>query len=138
LTSADSSYAIKEQHSIPRYWKAARPADRSETINLQIGFKQRNEGVVERHLPKISDPSHVRYGQHLSAKEIADIVRPCSESISMVKAWLLEHSITELDDAPSQDWISIVVSIQRAEGLVHTSYSKYEHVQGHIINPASE
>jgi tripeptidyl-peptidase-1 len=138
LVSAGSSYAIKERHSIPRSWKAAGRADRSENINLQIGLKQRNEGVVERHLLEISDPSHVRYGQHLSAKEIADIVRPSSESISMVKAWLLEHGITELDDAPSQDWISIVVSIETAEELLHTSYSKYEHVQGHVINRASE
>jgi len=55
-----------------------------------------------------------------------------------VKAWLVEHGIADADCAPAQDWISIVVPIEKAEELLQTSYSKYEHKQGHTINRATE
>ncbi|KAK6440992.1 hypothetical protein LTR95_002775 [Oleoguttula sp. CCFEE 5521] len=133
-----STYAVKERHHVPRSWKPVGAADKSETINLQIGLKQSNEGTVERHLMEVSDPAHARYGNHLTAAEIADIIRPADDTISMVHAWLREHGIENLDVAPAKDWISIVVPIEKAEQLLQTSYSKYKHVNGDTVNRAPE
>ena len=139
LPSARSaSYAVKERHAVPRAWTAVGEADKSETINLQIGIKQRNEGLVERHLIEVSDPSHARYGQHLSAKEIADIVRPSDDSVNMVHEWLAEHGIEDFDYTPAKDWVTIVVPIEKAEELLQTKYSKFEHHTGATINRAPE
>lgn len=133
-----SNYAVKERHTVPRSWTAIGPADKFESINLQIGIKQRNEGLVERHLIEVSDPEHERYGQHLSAAEVSDIIKPEDESIRLVHKWLQEHNIDDIDYSPSKDWISIVVPIEKAEELLQTSYTKFEHTTGHALSRAPE
>lgn len=133
-----SSYAVKESHAVPHTWTAVGPADKSETINLQIGLKQSNEGEIERQLLEISNPDHERYGQHLSAAEIADIVRPAADSKAAVHQWLVEHGIHEIGYSPADDWISIVVPIEKAEELLQTSYTKYTHRDGSTLSRAAE
>lgn len=133
-----SSYAVKESHAVPRTWTAVGPADKSETINLQIGLKQSNEGEIERHLLEISNPTHERYGQHLSAAEVADIVRPAADSKAAVHQWLVEHGIHEIGYSPADDWVSIVVPIEKAEELLQTSYTKYAHSDGSTLSRAAE
>jgi len=133
-----ASYAVKESHPVPRVWTAVGPADKSETINLQIGLKQSNEGAIERHLLEISNPDHKRYGQHLSADQVADIVRPAADSKNLVHQWLVEHGINEIGYSPANDWISIVVPIEKAEELLQTSYTKYAHRDGATLSRAAE
>jgi tripeptidyl-peptidase-1 len=137
-TASSDNYQVKERHAVPRAWKAAGPADKRETINLQIGLTQRNEGLVERHLIEVSDPSHERYGQHLTAAEVADIVRPDAESINQVHAWLAEHGISDIDYSPAKDWISIAIPIEKAEELLQTTYTKFEHRDGFSVSRAPE
>ncbi|KAM0715799.1 hypothetical protein Q7P37_008313 [Cladosporium fusiforme] len=133
-----SNYLVKERHAVPQAWTATGPANKRDSINLQIGLKQRNEGLVERHLLEVSDPTHSRYGQHLTAAEIADIIRPHDDSISQVHSWLEEHGIQDIDYSPAKDWISIVVPIEKAEELLQTTYSKFEHRDGHSVSRAPE
>jgi len=137
-TVESANYQVKETHAVPRSWKAAGPANKRESINLQIGLKQRNEGLVERHLLEVSDPDHERYGQHLTAAEIADIVRPEDASIKQVHEWLDAHGIEDIDYSPAKDWISIVVPIEKAEELLQTKYFKYEHLDGHSVSRTPE
>ncbi|KAK4545880.1 hypothetical protein LTR36_002444 [Oleoguttula mirabilis] len=133
-----STYTLKERHAVPRAWTAVGPASKSETINLQIGLKQRNEGLVERHLVEVSDPAHARYGQHLTAAEIHDMVSPTDETIDLVHDWLMEHGISRSAMNPSKDWISIVVPIEKAEELLQTSYSSFRHSDGSTVSRAPE
>jgi tripeptidyl-peptidase-1 len=137
-TASSDNYQVKERHAVPRAWKAAGPADKEETINLQIGLTQRNEGLVERHLIEVSDPSHERYGQHLTAAEVADIVRPDAESINQVHAWLAEHGIEDIDYSPAKDWISIAIPIEKAEELLQTTYTKFQHRDGFTVSRTPE
>lgn len=137
-TVSSTNYQVKERHAVPSAWKAAGPANKRESINLQIGLKQRNEGLIERHLIEISDPSHERYGQHLTAAEVADIIRPEDASVSQVHEWLVEHGVSDIDYSPAKDWISIVIPIEKAEELLQTSYTKFEHLDGHSISRAPE
>lgn len=133
-----SEYAVKERHIVPRGWTDAGPASKSEVINLQIGLKQRNEGVVEQHLIEVSDPMHPRYGQHLTAAEIHDIVAPAEESVALVHSWLMEHGINEIGHNPSKDWVSVIVPLEKAEELLNTKYSKYVHEDGTTISRTPE
>jgi tripeptidyl-peptidase-1 len=137
-TVESANYQVKETHAVPRSWKATGPANKRESINLQIGLKQRNEGLVERHLLEVSDPDHERYGQHLTAAEIADIVRPEDASVKQVHEWLAAHGIEDIDYSPAKDWISIIVPIEKAEELLQTKYFKYEHLNGDSISRAPE
>ena len=137
-SKARSEYAVKERHAVPLSWTNIGPASKSEKVHLQVGLKLRNEGVVEQHLLEVSDPKHARYGQHLSAEEIHDIVSPSEESVELVQAWLVEHGITNLAYSPSKDWVHIIVPIEKAEELLQTSYSTFQHWDGSTLNRAPE
>ncbi|KAK3720454.1 hypothetical protein LTR37_003867 [Vermiconidia calcicola] len=116
-----------------------RPASQNENIHLQIGLKQRNEGVVEQHLIEISDPNHARYGQHLSVDEIHDIISPSADTITLVHAWLLDHNIHDAAFSPSKDWVSVVIPIGKAEKLLQTSYKEFKHDEdGSTLSRAPE
>jgi tripeptidyl-peptidase I len=136
--TARSDYAVKERHAVPGAWTAVGDAPKSEVINLHIGLKQRNEGVIEQHLLEVSDPNHARYGEHLTADEVNSIVAPADESIDLVHEWLLEHGVTNFGYSPAKDWISIVTTIEKVEELLQTKYSKYRHHDGSTVSRAQE
>ncbi|CAJ2509324.1 Uu.00g143500.m01.CDS01 [Anthostomella pinea] len=133
-----ASYAVKERHVVPQAWTESGAADKSQLLNLQIGLKQQNEGVVEQHLVEISDPNHQRYGNHLSASEVHDLVTPSDETVDAVRSWLHEHGISNHGLSPAKDWISVVVPIEKAEELLHTKYSTFVHKDGSTLNRAPE
>lgn len=136
--STRSNYAIKERHIVPRSWTRLGEASKSETIHLQIGLKQQNEGQIEEHLLEISDPKHLRHGQHMTLDEIREIVQPSDETQELVKAWLEEHGIMHGVHSPTKDFIHVVLPIEKAEELLQTSYSTYEHADGSTISRAPE
>lgn len=131
-------YVVKERHYAPVGWQNIGPAVKEEVIHLQIGLRQGTEGEVERHLEEVSDPGHSRYGQHLTAEEIHDLVKPSSESVELVKAWLADHGIADHSFNPSQDWVSIVVPIEKAEQMLDTTYSRYKHKDGSELSRTHE
>nr|POE75449.1 tripeptidyl-peptidase sed2 [Quercus suber] len=132
------SYAVKESHPVPRGWSAvSRPHD-AQMINLQIGLKQSNEDVLDKHLSEVSDPSHHRYGQYLSAEEIHELVKPADEAIEMVHAWLREHDVSSVSVAPAKDWINVVLPVSKVEELLETKYSVYKHTDGSSLVRAPE
>ncbi|KAK5136110.1 hypothetical protein LTR08_004160 [Meristemomyces frigidus] len=136
--SLGSTYALKERHAVPHAWTAVGPAPKSQVISLQIGLKQSNEGVVEQHLIEVSDPTHPRYGQHLTAAEVHALTAPSDDTVDLVQDWLLEHGISRTALSPAKDWISIVVPIAKAEELLQTSYSTFKHRDGSEISRAPE
>ena len=89
-----TSHSIKERHQVPDGWIFVRRAPLHSEIQLQIGLKQGRFRELERHLNEgelvahlfrlskttralanvlvvysVSDPSHIRYGRHLTADE---------------------------------------------------------------------
>ncbi|KAF2161061.1 hypothetical protein M409DRAFT_69933 [Zasmidium cellare ATCC 36951] len=133
-----STYAVKERHIVPRSWTRVGSASKHETIHLQIGLKQQNEGQIEEHLLEISDPNHHRHGQHMSAEEIREIIQPSDETQELVRAWLEEHGISHGVHSPSKDFIHVVLPIEKAEELLQTEYSIFEHADGSTISRAPE
>lgn len=133
-----SSYAVKERHPVPRSWTASGPAPKSEMITLQIGLKQQNEGEIERHLVEISDPEHARYGEHLSAAEVHDLVTPSDETVELVHEWLREHGLSTFSMGPAKDWVMVHVPISKAEELLQTSYQTFTHADGSTLSRAPE
>lgn len=137
-TTSSQSYAVKERHAVPRGWTAESRASGSQLINLQIGLKQRNQDILERHVVQVSNPSHARYGQYLSASEINDLIAPSADTIDLVRAWLFENDIPTATLSPTKDWISVTLPIEKVEELLDTTYSNYRHVDGSALVRAPE
>lgn len=84
----------------------------------------------------MSDPSHERYGQHLSSAEVNDLVKPADDSLRLVHDWLLDHGIeTEnLKYSAARDWVKVSLRVEEIERLLDTKYSVYRHEDGsHLV-----
>jgi tripeptidyl-peptidase-1 len=126
-------YAVKERHDIPPSWSEVGEAPKEHILHLQIGLKQSNEDVLETHLREISDPKHHRYKQYLSLEEIARLTEPSKETQERVEAWLHDHGVREyIWNEPSRDWISVNITIEKAEILLQTKYSTYLHLESSV------
>ncbi|KAK6596575.1 Pro-kumamolisin [Botrytis cinerea] len=132
---ARTPYAVKETHYPPAQWQRVGPARSNHMVNLQIGLKQGQFDELERHLYEVSDPDHHRYGQHLSADEVNDLVKPSDETHNLVHEWLQDNNIepASLEYSPAKDWIKVTISIEDIESLLDTEYSTYQHEDGEYI-----
>ncbi|KAK7055953.1 Pro-kumamolisin, activation domain-containing protein [Favolaschia claudopus] len=63
-------------------------------LTLRLALKQNNIAGLEKKLYAVSDPASVEYGQHLSADEVAEFVKPTADTLSSVTAWLAEHDLS--------------------------------------------
>jgi tripeptidyl-peptidase-1 len=84
----------------------------------------------------VSDPAHPRYGQHLTADDISELVKPTNETIAQVQSWLLENNIPEdrLEYSPAKDWIKVTLPVKSIELLLDTKYSVFKHEDGsHLV-----
>ncbi|OAL52778.1 tripeptidyl-peptidase 1 precursor [Pyrenochaeta sp. DS3sAY3a] len=133
--SARSPYVVKETHFVPKEWTKLERAHGDKTIQLQIGLKQGRFDELDRHLHEVSDPDHSRYGQHLSADEVDELVAPTSETHDLVHDWLLENGIDveELGYSTAKDWIIVHLPISRVESLLDTEYHNYKHKDGSVV-----
>ncbi|RYP09762.1 hypothetical protein DL764_001097 [Monosporascus ibericus] len=123
-------YEVKESHFVPRGWKKLDRAPENHVIDLQIGVKQGNFAALEKQLYEVSDPSHERYGQHLSAEDVRELVKPSDESLSLVHEWLDAHGIAPSAYSSAKDWIKVSLPVDAVERLLDTEYHTYEHADG--------
>lgn len=131
LSVSYSDYAVKDAHHIPRSFSWVGPAPKHHVVNLRIGLKQSKFDELERHLYEVSDPDHERYGQHLSAEEVNELVKPSEKTTALVRTWLEEHGISNVLEASSAgDWLEVKLPIGAVESLLNAEYSVYRHVDG--------
>lgn len=122
---------VRETHLVPRdfTWESVAPADHQ--IRLQVALKQDRFHELERHLFEISDPDHARYGQHLSAAQVNELLSPSHETLALIKEWLHSHISPEaVTYSPAKDFLSITLPVAKVEELLETKYSVYRHIDG--------
>ncbi|KAF3064317.1 Tripeptidyl-peptidase sed3 [Daldinia childiae] len=126
-------YRVKDTHHVPRDWKRVRRAPADHVIDLQIGVKQSNFPELERHLYEVSDPDHPRYGQHLSADEVKELVKPTDETLNLIHEWLADNDVTPSGYSSAKDWITVSLPVKAIERLLDTEYHVYEHKDGGVV-----
>lgn len=80
----------------------------------------------------VSDPSHQRYGKHLTADEVHDLVKPAAETSDAVHEWLADNGILASDCSytPAKDWIKVKLPVAKVEELLDTTYHSYINEDG--------
>ncbi|OCH96339.1 subtilisin-like protein [Obba rivulosa] len=114
---------------IPRGWELHGPAPADYRFDLRIGLKQARIAELITALYEVSDPAHLRYGQHLSKEEVDALVAPHSDSVDLVESWIAAHDIdtSACHHSDGGDWLSIEVSVAEAERILGTQYNVYRH-----------
>ncbi|KAM3069072.1 hypothetical protein ACMFMG_004253 [Clarireedia jacksonii] len=124
-----SPYALKESHHVPRKWARIGAAPSEHMLNLRIGLRQDRFDELEQALWEVSDPTHQRYGQHLSSSQVDELVKPSNDSLELVHQWLADNGIesARLDYSRAKDWIKVSLPVKEVESLLDTKYSIFKH-----------
>ncbi|KAG6886113.1 hypothetical protein C0993_002632 [Termitomyces sp. T159_Od127] len=115
---------------VPRGWQYHSSAPADYEFSMRIALKQDNIDALIANLWETSDPTHARYGQHLTPAEAEALVAPHPDSREAVNAWLEHHGIPDENIAYSTgggEWITIRVSVAEAERMLDTKYNVYHH-----------
>ncbi|KAK0457859.1 peptidase S8/S53 domain-containing protein [Desarmillaria tabescens] len=126
---------LLEKHSwaeVPRGWEWVSKPDPGSVIELRIGLKKDRVDELISSLYEVSTPNHNRYGKHLSKEEVDALVAPHPDSVEAVGSWLLYHGVNPADvtfRSSSGSWITIPVSVSKAEQMLGTEYGLYHHPQ---------
>ncbi|KAI0696743.1 subtilisin-like protein [Cytidiella melzeri] len=131
-TSAIGSYPFvrhESRRALPPLWEQAHRAPADATLPLRIGLAQSNIDRIEEYLLDVSHPESSNYGNHWSAAEVADMFRPSSETVDVVREWLVKEGIdpSKIQLSKNGGWIEAKVSVAEAEDLLKTEYHVYNH-----------
>ncbi|OAX43341.1 subtilisin-like protein [Rhizopogon vinicolor AM-OR11-026] len=125
----DCQHKVKESiHGPPRGWYKHAPAPKHHMLELKIALPQPKFPELEQHLWEVSDPSHTRYGAHLSKEETDALMAPHPETLDIVSEWLASHGLAEEDliRSSANDWVTIHVPVGLAEDMLNTTYHVYK------------
>ncbi|KAG1868062.1 peptidase S8/S53 domain-containing protein [Suillus tomentosus] len=123
---------VKESiHGPPSGWYKHAPAPKHHMLELKIALPQPKFPELEQHLREVSDPSHARYGAHLSKQETEALMAPHPETLAVVRKWLALYGLAEesITQSPANDWVTIRVPVGLAEVMMTTDYHVYKHAQ---------
>ncbi|KAI0199767.1 tripeptidyl-peptidase 1 precursor [Astrocystis sublimbata] len=127
---ARSGYSVKDSHDVPRDWVKSARAPGDHVMNLQIGLKQSNFDELEKQLYEVSDPDSSKYGNHLSAEQVEELVKPSKETSDLIHEWLGDHGIVPSSYSAAKDWVTVKLPISDIERLLDTEYHIFEHKDG--------
>lgn len=128
-----TKYVIHEKREKPPHgWEKHHGLPGHHVLSMRIALSQENLDKAEQFLMDVSHPESTKYGQHWSAKEIAETFAPSPTSIQAVTEWLHSFGISSERVARSQSlgWLHFDATVDEAEKLLKTKFNVYKHSTG--------
>ncbi|KAK5159672.1 hypothetical protein LTR04_004895 [Oleoguttula sp. CCFEE 6159] len=125
------SHVVHEKRNeLPHGWTRRSEPSHRAVLPMRIALKQRNIDRGHEYLDEVSHPASAKYGQHWTAKEVAETFAPSDDTINAVKEWLTSAGIAgeRIKLAKSLNWLQFDASVEEAESLLKTKYHIYDHV----------
>ena len=99
---------------------------------MRIALKQSNLEKAEEYLMDVSHPKSPNYGQHWSAKKVAETFAPSQESLDAVTVWLKSSGISpeRIGRSQSMGWLTFDATVAEAENLLKTKFFLHKHFTG--------
>ncbi len=133
VASPASTHVLHEKrHHLPSGWWRHHKLQGSHIIPIRIGLTQSNLDKADDYLLEISHPTSEKYGQHWTAKQVAETFAPSQETVDTVTEWLTSAGIGRERFSRSQSlgWINFDASVDEAESLLKTEFHVYMHMSG--------
>ena len=130
-----SDYLVKDYHKAPIGWTNIGRASPTSLLSLKIGLAQGNFSQLEQQLYEVSDPSHTRYGDHLSMTQVHELTRPQDDTLWELEDWLDRSGINSsvLRYTAAKTWVKLRLSVRDAELLLHTEFFMWKHTDGTVL-----
>ena len=101
-------------------------------LPMKIALTQSNMDKLEDYLMEVSHPSSEKFGQHWSAKKVAETFAPSRDTVEAVRSWLESSGIApeRVSQSQSLGWLNFDATVEEAENLLKTEYHVYRHKSG--------
>lgn len=134
VTAAPSSTHVlhEKRDALPFGWERHDKLSSHEVLPMRIGLKQSNLDKAEEFLMEVSHPNSPKYGQHWSAKKVAETFAPSRESFDAVLVWLKSSGISpeRITRSQSMGWVTFDATVAEAENLLKTEFFMHKHTTG--------
>lgn len=122
----------EKRDGIPHGWAKTDQLSARSIIPVRIGLSQANLDRFDDYMNSVSEPSSSSYGQHWTAKQVAEIFAPSDESHEAVRQWLESTGISRerVETSQSLGWVTVKATVEEAERLLKTKYHLFEHESG--------
>lgn len=81
----------------------------------------------------VSDPRSTKYGQHLTRRELANLIKAPDEAADSIEAWIISSNVTNFTKSAGNDWIRASLPIRQVEDLLQCRYFEFENIQDGTI-----
>ncbi|KAF8271680.1 subtilisin-like protein [Lactarius quietus] len=128
-------HTVHSWKNVPENWVNLGHPSVGTTINLHIALRPHRESALIDALYEVSDPSHPRYGAHLTREQVAELAGPHPHTLNLVRSWLIHHDIPFSSFSMTHGGNTLVltgVSIIQANKLLGASYQLYRHVKSNV------
>ncbi|KAH9055293.1 subtilisin-like protein [Lactarius vividus] len=135
LTTLSPWDDMRTKHSwntVPSMWETLGSPPAGTTIDLCVALEPQRENALIEVLHEVSDPTHPKYGTHLSREQVAELVAPGKDTLELVHSWLGYHSVPSESVSVTHGGSSLTlagVPISQANNLLGASYQLYRHVE---------
>ncbi|KAH8988440.1 subtilisin-like protein [Lactarius hatsudake] len=132
LSPWDDTRTKHSWNTVPSMWEILGSPPTGTTIDLCVALEPQRENALIEVLHEVSDPTHPKYGAHLSREQVAELVAPGPETLELVHSWLGHHSVPFGSLSVTHGGSSLTltgVPISQANSLLGASYQLYRHVE---------
>ncbi|TFA98341.1 Tripeptidyl-peptidase sed1 [Trichoderma ghanense] len=121
-------------------WIKREALDPDTKVPVRIALKQSNLDKGMDYLLDVSHPDSANYGNHYTADQVVDLFAPSQQSISAVKAWLVNSGIPagSITTSKSKGWLDFTTTSGQLESLLQTSFSTYNHVEARDVHVGTD
>ncbi|KAJ7195123.1 family S53 protease [Mycena pura] len=114
--------------AVPKGFAQTGSVSTTQQITLRIALAHSDIAGLEKITYDVSDPASAQYGQHLTAEQVAEYVKPTDATLSAATAWLSGQGITAQSVSPAGDMLQITVPMSTANALLATQFSEFTHI----------
>lgn len=129
----DDTYVKHTWNAVPTNWESVGPPPAGTTLDLRIALNPHRENALIEALYEVSDPTHPKYGSHLSKEQVAELVAPHPDALALARSWLEHHGVPHAATTTTTHggaWLTVIgVPVSRANALLGASYQLYRHAE---------
>ncbi|MCJ1462898.1 hypothetical protein MMC07_001502 [Pseudocyphellaria aurata] len=133
LAAPSTNHVVHQKRDKPPPgWQEVEKLELTEVLHVRIALTQSNLDRTNEYLMQVSHPESDTYGQHWSAKQIAETFAPAQESVDVVITWLEVEGIQQgrVQRSQSLGWLYFDATVYEAQKLLKTEYYRYQHSSG--------
>ena len=100
---------------LPNEWERLHPAQDTTNMVVTLSLRQQNLRQLAQIAHDVSEPTHNRYGQHLSMKQVQDLTKPSEKTYIMLNKWFDESGARISKFEPLQGGVAFVCPAEDVE-----------------------